>query len=237
MRISRLALILTLAVACAAAMPADSQAELRFGPWVYWAPYYYPSPEKLRALGFRPEDFAPRYQSPNPLPPGAEGECLPPPPRRPTKVASRPLRSRIAQPQAPDTPRTTRRSVLPRRLRSAHREHPRALPQQRIRSVPPQRLQSALREHPQPVTPQPSQSQTQVNQRTVPPQRLQSALREHPRPVTPQPSQSRTQVNQRAVSAQIEPERQPTAEPAAAPPRFRWGRAKPHAVTSDPGEK
>jgi hypothetical protein len=130
MRSSRLALILILVAAFALAAPAGSQAELRFGPWVYWAPYYYPSPEKLRALGFKPEAFAPRYQSPNPLPPGSEGECMPAPPPRPRKVASRPPRAHGAQSPAVSAPRMQPRSVPPQRLRSSPQVDPRSASRQ-----------------------------------------------------------------------------------------------------------
>ncbi len=126
MRSSRLALIFILAAAFAIAAPAGSQAELRFGPWVYWAPYYYPSPEKLRALGFKSEDFAPRYQSPNPVPPGSEGDYIPPPPRRPRKVASRVPSPHGSQSPAVSTPRIHPRAVPPQRLRSTPSVNPRS---------------------------------------------------------------------------------------------------------------
>jgi len=136
MRSSRLALILILAAAFALAAAAGSQAELRFGPWVYWAPYYYPSPEKLRALGFKPEDFAPRYQAPNPLPPGSEGECMPPPPPPPRKVASRPHSANAVAPPVRNSPRPMPRSIRPQSRPSAPRPAPRSVPQQSLQSAP-----------------------------------------------------------------------------------------------------
>lgn len=87
MTIRTILLILALA-ATVVAVQTPCSAELRFGPWVFWAPYYYPSPEKMKNLGLKPEDFAPRYQAPNPLPPPSDGYCPPPPPR-PRKVAAK----------------------------------------------------------------------------------------------------------------------------------------------------
>lgn len=109
MKPCRFASILIIAVVCAFAIQATAQAELRFGPWVYWAPYYYPSPEKLRQLGFTSKDFAPRYQSPNPIAPKSDGYVPPPPP--PRKVAARsPQRGRVATPVA-NAPRVQPQSV------------------------------------------------------------------------------------------------------------------------------
>jgi hypothetical protein len=66
-------LIFVLTIMMLAAMHGMSQAELRFGPWVYYAPYYFPPPEAcpecwpVGALG-------PRYESPPPPPPKRDGE-------------------------------------------------------------------------------------------------------------------------------------------------------------------
>ena len=86
MKHMRIVPLIVLAVAFSTLMPATSSADLRFGPWVYWAPYYYPPPEMMQHLGFKPEDFAPRYQSPNPAPPP---DCPPPPPMTPNRVVSK----------------------------------------------------------------------------------------------------------------------------------------------------
>jgi len=77
MKISTIGLVVVLAVSIGTATATLSQAEYRFGPWVYWAPYYYPPEEMMQCLGFKPEDFAPRYQAPNPM---APPDCPPPPP-------------------------------------------------------------------------------------------------------------------------------------------------------------
>ncbi len=45
-----------------------------FGPWRYYAPYYFPPEVTQGPTCFRPQQFLPRYQDPNPLPdiPGPE---------------------------------------------------------------------------------------------------------------------------------------------------------------------
>lgn len=136
MRSSRFAIILILAATLALVAAAGSQAELRFGPWVYWAPYYYPSPEKLQALGFKPEDFAPRYQSPNPLSPGSEGECLPAPPPPPRRVASRPPSAHTVRPPVRNRPHPAPSSVSRPTIRSAPLPAPRSVPQESLQSAP-----------------------------------------------------------------------------------------------------
>jgi hypothetical protein len=132
-------LILTLAILSVAAL-TSVQAELRFGPWVYWAPYYYPSPEKLQDLGFKPQDLAPRYQSPNPLPPKSDGDCIPPPPPMPRKVAdSSSVKGQVSGPLTdvpgngpPDTLRQSPASSLPvgartKRVSSGRHHKPRSV--------------------------------------------------------------------------------------------------------------
>jgi len=80
-------LIALSAAAITLAACAVSHAELRFGPWAYWAPYYFPPPAQLISMGLLPESFLPRYETPNPLPP-PDGYCPPPPPRRGKRVAA-----------------------------------------------------------------------------------------------------------------------------------------------------
>jgi hypothetical protein len=119
MRSCRFITILIIAAAFVVAAQASSQAELRFGPWVYWAPYYYPSPEKLRMLGFHAKDFAPRYQSPNPIAPKSDG-YVPAPRKRPRKVASRAAYRQRVRPPEMNRPKQTPRpvSTQPRASRS-----------------------------------------------------------------------------------------------------------------------
>lgn len=82
--------IFIVAAALFSALPSLSCAEERFGPWVYYAPYYYPQNMKFAGLPLCPQDFAPKYESPNPpqpsnaVPPGSIGQQKPV-----TKVSSR----------------------------------------------------------------------------------------------------------------------------------------------------
>jgi hypothetical protein len=73
--------ILTITFVIASQVP--SQAEERFGPWVYYAPYYYPPDNLCLACVQSPLDFLPRYESPNPpIPSHDPGPQCPPEPVR-----------------------------------------------------------------------------------------------------------------------------------------------------------
>ncbi len=91
------ALILIVAAALFTALPSLSLAEERFGPWAYYAPYYFPPDMVFAGRLFCPQDFAPRYESPNPcqpsnaVPPGMIGEQ-----RRPVKVGARTMHSALS---------------------------------------------------------------------------------------------------------------------------------------------
>jgi hypothetical protein len=93
------ALILIVAAALFTALPSLSFAEERFGPWAYYAPYYFPPDMVFAGRLFCPEDFAPRYESPNPpqpsnaVPPGMIGQQ-----RHPVKVGGRIMRSALSRP-------------------------------------------------------------------------------------------------------------------------------------------
>jgi hypothetical protein len=98
-------------------MVAPAHAELRFGPWVHFAPYYFPSAASGLGLCFSPEDFAPKYESPNPLRPRSDGYCPPPAPRRPVrKVAQAIPRSQISAPLAEVGQRVRPHRVSPQRV-------------------------------------------------------------------------------------------------------------------------
>ncbi len=92
-------LILIVAAALLTALPSLSVAEERFGPWAYYAPYYFPPDMVFAGRLFCPEDFAPRYESPNPpqpsnaVPPGMIGQQ-----RRPVKVGRHTMRSALCSP-------------------------------------------------------------------------------------------------------------------------------------------
>lgn len=69
------------------AFTLPSHAEVRFGPWVYYAPYYYPPDNQCLACVNSPLDFLPRYESPNPPAPSYDpGPQCPPMPPAKTKV-------------------------------------------------------------------------------------------------------------------------------------------------------
>ncbi len=70
MKTSRLALIFTFALlACAFAAQAEAYTGYRFGPFLYYAPYYFPPNGSCMGQCFTPDDFKPQYEDPNPLPP------------------------------------------------------------------------------------------------------------------------------------------------------------------------
>ncbi len=98
-------------------MVTATNAELRFGPWVHFAPYYFPPASSGLGICFSPEDFAPKYESPNPLKPRADGYCPPPAPRRPVrKVAQAVHRSQVSAPLADVGPRVRPHRVSPQRV-------------------------------------------------------------------------------------------------------------------------
>jgi hypothetical protein len=55
---------------------AAPASELRFGPWAYYAPYYFPPPDALQCL-LGPDAFNPKYESP--APPAPSSDPGPPP--------------------------------------------------------------------------------------------------------------------------------------------------------------
>jgi len=120
MRIRKILLVGVLVVLYAMAMAASSHAEERFGPWVYFAPYYFPPDGCCLGYCFGPADFLPRYESPNPPIPSYDiGACLgsPGPGPKPTKVASRHQISRSAPSMAP-VPRLKESSPSPSAART-----------------------------------------------------------------------------------------------------------------------
>jgi hypothetical protein len=63
-------------------LQALSHSEERFGPWRYYAPYYFPPDRCCLGYCFSPDDFRPTYESPNPPQPknDAPPRCAAPPP-------------------------------------------------------------------------------------------------------------------------------------------------------------
>jgi hypothetical protein len=68
--------------------PADTYPP--FGPWRYYAPYYFAPSHSCLGLSLTPKDFQPRYESPNPLVPGPPRPCAQPPKKRVRKCAPAP---------------------------------------------------------------------------------------------------------------------------------------------------
>lgn len=78
--------------------------EPRFGPWVYFAPYYFPPDDCCCGYCFGPMDFLPQYESPNPpIPSHDVGPCLNcgQPAPYPHKIRLRRRASRPASSMAP----------------------------------------------------------------------------------------------------------------------------------------
>jgi hypothetical protein len=98
-------------------IPGSAGAELRFGPWVYWPPYYYPTGGDYDGLCLSAPDFAPRYENPNPPAPRFDRDCCPPLPdtragmRKGTpRIASQPFpRDQVNAPLT-DSPRSNVRN-------------------------------------------------------------------------------------------------------------------------------
>jgi len=106
MRITKLLLVCVFTILSAMTLQTSSHADPRFGPWVYFAPYYFPPDGCCLGQCFGPADFLPRYEAPNPpIPSHDVGACLqcPRPASYPTKGVprqhvSRPAASRAIAP-------------------------------------------------------------------------------------------------------------------------------------------
>jgi hypothetical protein len=73
-------LIFLIAAILIGALQAHAYTGSRFGPWLYFAPYYFPVSGCCKGFCFSPGDFRPTYESPNPLPPGVPVVPSGPPP-------------------------------------------------------------------------------------------------------------------------------------------------------------
>lgn len=86
MTICRLSLLIGLSLICLV-NASDCNAEMRFGPWAYYAPYYFP--QNVPGCPINPVDQLPTYESPNPpLPSHDPGPCAAQAPPRYKKVSS-----------------------------------------------------------------------------------------------------------------------------------------------------
>lgn len=84
MKYSKAAFILALTAATImTAALGDSHAQSRFGPFLHYAPYYFPK-DGCKGFCFSAEDYRPMYEDPNPLPPPRGRMPVPKP--RPSKV-------------------------------------------------------------------------------------------------------------------------------------------------------
>jgi len=88
MKTYKLALTSFAIIAFVMALQASAcAAEERFGPWVYYSPYYFPPDNCCLGRFLTPADYAPRYESPTPPKPSYGGDCcfpnmpVPPPPQ------------------------------------------------------------------------------------------------------------------------------------------------------------
>jgi hypothetical protein len=118
--------IFVLAFVTLAAMHGLSHAELRFGPWVYYAPYYFPPAEACPDC-WPVGALAPRYESPPPPPPPRHGEWRQFERQLSPRKADRGLRKTSrAQPRSAPLVRS-KKSELPAstRLKAAPVEKPR----------------------------------------------------------------------------------------------------------------
>jgi hypothetical protein len=75
-RSTAIALLLLVALFFALQLPAYS--EERFGPWKYFAPYYFPPDKCCMGHCFGPDDVFPRYETPPPPKPNYGGDCCNP---------------------------------------------------------------------------------------------------------------------------------------------------------------
>jgi hypothetical protein len=106
--------ILTITFVIASQVP--SYAEERFGPWVYYAPYYYPPDNLCLACVSSPLDFLPRYESPNPPIPSHDPgpQCAPGPIQKVGPRGSAGIMSPESAPMyAPRRGRMPQRSLAP----------------------------------------------------------------------------------------------------------------------------
>jgi hypothetical protein len=101
MKTTALGIFVVLALSFLSPFNALSNTEERFGPWLYFAPYYFPPDGCCLGYCFSPDEFRPVYESPNPPQPknDAPPQCAPAPP--PSKTAGK---SKKVGPEAQQIP-------------------------------------------------------------------------------------------------------------------------------------
>ncbi len=89
MKTTAIGIFVVLALSFLCPFKALSNTEERFGPWLYYAPYYFPPDGCCLGYCFSPDEFRPVYESPNPPQPrnDAPPPCAPAPP--PSKTSGR----------------------------------------------------------------------------------------------------------------------------------------------------
>jgi hypothetical protein len=101
MKTTAIGILVVLALSFLCPFEALSNTEERFGPWLYYAPYYFPPDGCCLGYCFSPDEFRPVYESPNPPQPrdDAPPQCAPAPP--PSKTAGK---SKKVGPEAQQIP-------------------------------------------------------------------------------------------------------------------------------------
>jgi hypothetical protein len=130
----RTAAAIILIVALLFAMNLTAHGEERFGPWKYFAPYYFPPDKSCMGHCFGPDELFPRYETPPPPRPSYATDCLAPgmvgpimpmprkrlassqPPPQP-QMRPAPIRMRQMNPPAVTSPTPQTRSVVPAKPR------------------------------------------------------------------------------------------------------------------------
>jgi hypothetical protein len=98
MKATAVGIFVLLVLTCTFPFQALSQSEERFGPWLYYAPYYFPPDGRCLGHCLSADDFRPTYESPNPpqprndAPPPCAAPPGPPNPGRHGKLASQATR-------------------------------------------------------------------------------------------------------------------------------------------------
>jgi hypothetical protein len=116
-----LASLAVIALVVALQAPAFAMEE-RFGPWVYYAPYYFPPDNMCMGCFLSPLDWLPRYESPNPCRPFYGGDCAHPSmPAPPRKIGRHAPRMASVGPPVAASPAPVRAQMSPSQFRPALR--------------------------------------------------------------------------------------------------------------------